>query len=81
MSAEEEMPLLLAAAGDGPAEASGTAALFEAISGRTLSADVVACPAGRVLPAETAPLHAEGRGDLHGLLGLPRYGGGHALSA
>ena len=74
MSAEEELALLMATAGEGPVETAGTAALLEAISGRPLVVDVVSCPAGRVPTAETALLRAEGRQDLHVRAGVLRCG-------
>jgi hypothetical protein len=71
----EDLASVLEVMGDQPIESGGATAVFEAISGRRLTADVLSSPASRVSPDEKSLLQVHGREILHVRSGVLRCPG------
>lgn len=71
----EELARVLATMADEPVETGGATAVFEAISGGTLTADVLSSPAARVTPEEKSLLQVQDGEILHVRSGVLRCPG------
>lgn len=76
----EELASVLAKLGDEPIETGGATAVFEAISGGRVTADVLSIPASRVAPEEKSLLDVQDDEILHVRSGVLRCSGCMAVA-